>query len=238
MAKPRVTLCPGFKQVTAFGANQEYEVLEDGSVEEEVEYVTVDLGQVEPTLVPSSSEYRLVGLDTPTPFLQLSGTIFKGKHQTLLGTELLFAEPKDDHQSCGARKPRPPLVHVGTTEQRIKFKDVELKPAVQETVQNQAQITPDSTQTIGGNVTAGSSGSFSYEQLVGNPNPTTTAGRGRGRGGKGRKPRAPEVSNLNQALGEGPSMTVQNGTITATFNNTVQASSNVDRPTPMDIDSN
>lgn len=34
------------------------------------------------------------GLDTPTPFLQLSGSIFKGEHDRLLGTELLFTESK------------------------------------------------------------------------------------------------------------------------------------------------
>ena len=37
---------------------------------------------------------QVQGLDTPTPFLQLSGTIFQGTHQSLLGTELLFTEDK------------------------------------------------------------------------------------------------------------------------------------------------
>lgn len=35
------------------------------------------------------------GLDTPTPFLQLSGTIMKGTPQTLLGTQLIFREADD-----------------------------------------------------------------------------------------------------------------------------------------------
>lgn len=34
------------------------------------------------------------GLDTPSPYLQLSGSIFKGQHQDLLGTELLFTDSK------------------------------------------------------------------------------------------------------------------------------------------------
>lgn len=110
MSQP--ALFPGYKHVEAFGADDEYES-KDGVVEEEVEYVTLDLGSVEPTLVPSSSSYRLIvsprvvhphttcsrpldtpiqGLDTPTPFLQLSGTMLKGQHVSLLGTELLFAE--------------------------------------------------------------------------------------------------------------------------------------------------
>lgn len=52
-------LFPGYMHVEAFGPDDEYEP-QDGEIEEEVEYVTLDLGTVEPTLVPSSSSYRLV----------------------------------------------------------------------------------------------------------------------------------------------------------------------------------
>ena len=48
------SLCPGYKQVEAFGPDEEYED------EEEVSYVVLDLGNVEPTLVPTSSTYRLI----------------------------------------------------------------------------------------------------------------------------------------------------------------------------------
>jgi hypothetical protein len=48
-----LTLFPGFKQVEAFDNDGQYE-------EEEVVYVTLDLGSIEPTLVPSMSEYRLI----------------------------------------------------------------------------------------------------------------------------------------------------------------------------------
>ena len=48
------SLCPGYKQVEAFGLEEEYED------EEEVSYVILDLGNVEPTLVPTSSTYRLI----------------------------------------------------------------------------------------------------------------------------------------------------------------------------------
>jgi hypothetical protein len=46
-------LCPGYKQVHEFGADEEYE-------DEEVEYVTLDLGHIEPTLIPTSTEYCLI----------------------------------------------------------------------------------------------------------------------------------------------------------------------------------
>lgn len=44
----------------SFGPDEDYEHLENGEIDEEVVYVTLDLGQVEPTLVPSSSSYRLI----------------------------------------------------------------------------------------------------------------------------------------------------------------------------------
>jgi general transcription factor 3C polypeptide 6 len=53
------SLCPGYKWVEAFGKDEEYED-EDGEAVEEVEYITIDLGLVEPTLVPSTSSYRLI----------------------------------------------------------------------------------------------------------------------------------------------------------------------------------
>jgi general transcription factor 3C polypeptide 6 len=53
-------LAPGFRQVDAFNPDDDYERDENGDVIEEVSYVTLDLGAVEPTLVPSSSTYRLI----------------------------------------------------------------------------------------------------------------------------------------------------------------------------------
>jgi general transcription factor 3C polypeptide 6 len=53
-------LAPGFRQVDAFDNDERYECDENGEVIEEISYVTLDLGAVEPTLVPSSSTYRLI----------------------------------------------------------------------------------------------------------------------------------------------------------------------------------
>ena len=52
---PATTLVPGYKQVESFGPDEDY--LEE---EEEISYVTLDLGVVEPTLLPSTSTYRLI----------------------------------------------------------------------------------------------------------------------------------------------------------------------------------
>nr|GAT54382.1 predicted protein [Mycena chlorophos] len=116
-------LVPGYTQVDAFtAAEDEYEE------EEEVVYVTLDLGGgVDSALLPSSKSYRLIGLDTPTPFLQLSGTIFKGRHDELLGTELLFTEDQDAAGDWNKRT----MTHVANTERRIVFKQVQLKDKVQ-----------------------------------------------------------------------------------------------------------
>lgn len=46
------SLCPGYIHVDAFN-DEEYE-------EEEVMYVTVDLENIEPSLIPSSDSYRLI----------------------------------------------------------------------------------------------------------------------------------------------------------------------------------
>ena len=51
---PPESLFAGYKQVDAFGPDEDYET------EEEICYVTLDLGEIEPSLVPSSSTYRLI----------------------------------------------------------------------------------------------------------------------------------------------------------------------------------
>jgi hypothetical protein len=53
-------LAPGFSQVDVFDSDGLYERDDNGEVIEEISYVTLDLGAVEPTLVPSSSTYRLI----------------------------------------------------------------------------------------------------------------------------------------------------------------------------------
>ncbi|KAG8215771.1 hypothetical protein J3R82DRAFT_7672 [Butyriboletus roseoflavus] len=134
---PATTLVPGYKQVEAFGPDEDY--LEE---EEEVSYVTLDLGVVEPTLLPSSSTYRLIGLDTPTPFLQLSGSIFKGRHDTLLGTELLFTEEKNDTPNKRS------LAHIGSTEQRIRFREVRLKEKARPEPMSAERIVPNLLEEV------------------------------------------------------------------------------------------
>ncbi|PBK82147.1 hypothetical protein ARMGADRAFT_1019903, partial [Armillaria gallica] len=101
-----MSLCPGYHQVTQFGPDDDYEE------EEEIFYITLEVGNVEPSLIPSCDSYYLVGLDTPTPFLQLAGTVLKGRHETSLGTELLFSE----HEHA--------VSYTESTRQHILFREV------------------------------------------------------------------------------------------------------------------
>ena len=50
------SVCPGYNHVEAFSNDEDYYE----SDEEEVSYITLDLGDVEPQLVPNASTYRLI----------------------------------------------------------------------------------------------------------------------------------------------------------------------------------
>jgi hypothetical protein len=56
----RSALFPGYSQVERFETEDEYVRNEAGELAEEVSFVTLDVGNVEPTLLPSSSTYRLI----------------------------------------------------------------------------------------------------------------------------------------------------------------------------------
>ncbi len=59
LSLPAMSLYPGYHQVNAFGPDDDYEE------EEEIFYVTFELGNVEPVLIPSCDSYYLV----VSPFL-------------------------------------------------------------------------------------------------------------------------------------------------------------------------
>ncbi|TFK28540.1 hypothetical protein FA15DRAFT_700985 [Coprinopsis marcescibilis] len=164
------SLVPGFKQVESFGPDEEYED------EEEVTYVTLDLGNVEPTLVPSASSYYLIGLDTPTPFLQLQGTVLKGRHNNLLGTELIFSENKELHKRS--------MTHLANTEQRILFKEVTLEPkppgSSLPTMSTSAPAPPATPQTKDA-TSEQTNTNQQIDRMTGKTAPPTRAPRGKGK---------------------------------------------------------
>ncbi|VDB91726.1 unnamed protein product [Peniophora sp. CBMAI 1063] len=161
----QASLFPGYSQVEAFGDDDEYIRDENGDIVEEVEYVTLDIGNVQPELLNSSETYRLIGLDTPTPYLQLSGTIFRGEHHNLLGTELLFAEDKDE-----ADPTKKHAAHLANSERRIRFREVELLDKNRKKPVSKKELDADDDGDDGPVSKRGGRG----------------RGRGRGRGGKSR----------------------------------------------------
>ncbi|KAF5313834.1 hypothetical protein D9619_013013 [Psilocybe cf. subviscida] len=183
-------LCPGYKEVEEFGPDEEYE-------EEEVFYVTLDMGNVEPTLVPTSSSYRLIGLDTPTPFIQLQGTILKGRHDMLLGTELIFTDDKETHD-WNKRS----VVHVGNTEHRIAFREVTLVPKGSGSAKGKERANPD-TETVSAH--AQSLAATPIDRMTGLSAPVSRAPR-KGKGASASvAPKATASTSGNTANADTPS---------------------------------
>ncbi|KAG8861011.1 hypothetical protein FRB91_011640 [Serendipita sp. 411] len=113
------SIVEGYDQVPDFDnlEDSEYE-------EEEVCYVTLDLGPLDPSLLPKATSYQLIGLETSQPFLQVGGCVFRGQYENLLGTEILFQESAGTDPESGNHK----VVPITTTENRIRFREVRLVP--------------------------------------------------------------------------------------------------------------
>jgi hypothetical protein len=66
--------------------------LED-DYEYETEYIILETGPRTTTqtlLAASASGVKLIGMDTPTPYLRIGNLTFKGKHDLNVGTDLIF----------------------------------------------------------------------------------------------------------------------------------------------------
>ncbi|SJL06804.1 uncharacterized protein ARMOST_10146 [Armillaria ostoyae] len=92
-------------------------------------YSTLELGNVEPVLIPSCDSYHLV-----VSAFSLAGTVLKGRHETLLGTELLF--------SATEHSPEDAVSYMESTRQRICFREVQLEE------KGKAQAKADACQLV------------------------------------------------------------------------------------------
>jgi hypothetical protein len=142
----------------------------------------------------------------------LSGTILKGQHDSLLGTELLFTDGKgtihvlskhqtilinliiiQDSHDWNKRS----VDHVANTEQRIGFKEVRLQPKKVPALQQDASIAPPKKAKEKGKakeVTATETGGAAQEddiqmldRMTGKSGPLPRASRTRGEGSKSKK---------------------------------------------------
>jgi hypothetical protein len=57
--------------------------------------------------------YQLIGLDTPTPILKLGNAVFRGSHEDVLGTHLVFSDAADLVSLPGSAKLPAPTQAAG-----------------------------------------------------------------------------------------------------------------------------
>ncbi|KAK0432585.1 hypothetical protein EV421DRAFT_1910845 [Armillaria borealis] len=121
-----MSLCPGYHQVTQFGPDDDYEE------EEEVFYVTLELGNVEPSLIPSCDSYHLVVSafsvrraviysilvpGYPDAISTASWDGAQGSAQDVVGCYILATEHSLEHA----------VSYMESTRQRICFREVGLE---------------------------------------------------------------------------------------------------------------
>ncbi|KAL3899933.1 MAG: hypothetical protein SGCHY_001699 [Lobulomycetales sp.] len=89
----------------------------------ETEYIVMDLGPVAAPHLEAvrhagsaGATVKLIGIDTPTPFLQLGDAVYRGKHDLAVGCDLLL-----ERSMSGAS------VFAGVNSRRMSFTQVALK---------------------------------------------------------------------------------------------------------------
>jgi hypothetical protein len=82
---------------------------EEDEFEYTKEYVILDTGprtSTQTLLSASSSGVKLIGMDTPTPFLRIGGLMFKGKHDLNVGSDMIFKDGKHGKELVGVNERR------------------------------------------------------------------------------------------------------------------------------------
>ncbi|WRT67969.1 uncharacterized protein IL334_004943 [Kwoniella shivajii] len=113
----------GWNHVNSFD-----EIDEDEYEDEEEEiYVTMDLGPtIDSRALQTETQYQLVGLDSPLPFLKVGNQIFQGQVTPLIGDEVILGLIRN---SDNPHEPSHPPLY--STNHRITFQAITLKPQFQ-----------------------------------------------------------------------------------------------------------
>ncbi|OCF46017.1 hypothetical protein I317_00105 [Kwoniella heveanensis CBS 569] len=126
--------------LTLFGEGWEcvpsFDDLDEGEYEDEEEelYVTMDLGTtLDAKALQNETQYQLIGLDTPLPFLKIGNQIFQGEVTPLIGDEVILGLVRNHDNP---QKPSHPPLH--STNKRLTFRAITLQPRTQPG-QSQAQ---------------------------------------------------------------------------------------------------
>ena len=67
-------------------------------------FVMLELPDVHASFLSSCETYSLIGLDTPTPMLKLGSAVFRGSHEDMLGTHLVFSDAQELADLPGSAK--------------------------------------------------------------------------------------------------------------------------------------
>ncbi|RXK40032.1 hypothetical protein M231_02672 [Tremella mesenterica] len=111
----------GWKAVESF---DDLSDASDFSDYEEEMYVTIDLGSsVDVKSLQTESNYQLIGMDTPLPFLKVGNQIYQGEITPLIGDEIIFTLVRDPDQP--SKPSHPPLA---ISSQRLSFRSITLVP--------------------------------------------------------------------------------------------------------------
>ncbi|WVF68998.1 hypothetical protein IAT40_003772 [Kwoniella sp. CBS 6097] len=101
--------------------------------EEEEMYVTMDLGTtLDAKALQNETQYQLIGLDTPLPFLKIGNQIFQGEVTPLIGDEVILGLVRNHDNP---QKPSHPPLH--TTNQRLTFRAITLQPRTETTTNHE-----------------------------------------------------------------------------------------------------
>ena len=111
----------------------------DDDEDHEDVFILLELPDTPASFLSSNTSYSLIGLDTPTPVLKLGSAVFRGTHEDVLGTHLVFSDAEALATMPGAsRLPTPvqqPAQQVAADQrlvcaatQKIRFERVLLEP--------------------------------------------------------------------------------------------------------------
>ncbi|KAL7009772.1 hypothetical protein EMMF5_000680 [Cystobasidiomycetes sp. EMM_F5] len=157
------TLVPQFPE----GEDDEYS-------DEEVSYITLDLGKdVTAEQMSHIDSLQLLDLNTHEPFVRFGQQILRGRYETTLGSDLLFIQPQPDPDTGKHGL----LQRLGTTQTRIQFESLKLVPKDGGKISGQSQRHDASHYLI--NSGRGSRGSRGLRASG------TGSGRGRGKARQG-----------------------------------------------------
>ena len=113
----------------------------DDDEDHEDVFILLELPDTPASFLSSNTSYSLIGLDTPTPVLKLGSAVFRGTHEDVLGTHLVFSDAEALATMPGASRLPTPVQQPGAAQQvaadqrlvcaatqKIRFERVLLEP--------------------------------------------------------------------------------------------------------------